>query len=93
MPGAVNASPRDDISTVDLRDRLLSDLRRLPSRQRAVLVLRYFDGLDVAQTADVLGVSLSTVKSSASRGLAQLRLHVYDSDGTQATARTKGDTR
>jgi RNA polymerase sigma-70 factor (sigma-E family) len=53
------------------------DVRRalagLPWSQRAVLVLRYFDDLSEAQTAQVLGCSVGTVKSRASRGLAALR--------------------
>jgi RNA polymerase sigma-70 factor (sigma-E family) len=91
LADAVNTSSGADIARVDLRDRLLGDLRRLPPRQRAVLVLRYFDDLDEAQTAQVLGVSLGTVKSSASRGLAHLRLHVNDPDHTQSAARAQGD--
>jgi RNA polymerase sigma-70 factor (sigma-E family) len=53
------------------------DLRRalvgLSWAQRSVLVLRYFDDLTEQQTAQVLGCSVGTVKSRASRGLAQLR--------------------
>jgi RNA polymerase sigma-70 factor (sigma-E family) len=63
----------DDTSLVDLRAQLLADLRLLPARERAVLVLRYFNDLDEAETARTLGVSRGTVKSSASRGLARLR--------------------
>jgi RNA polymerase sigma-70 factor (sigma-E family) len=66
-------SPGDATAIIDLRDQLLSDLRTLPPRQRAVLVLRFFHDLDEAETARTLGVSAGTVKSSASRGLARLR--------------------
>jgi RNA polymerase sigma-70 factor (sigma-E family) len=52
---------------------LLEDLRRLSPRQRAVLVLRYFDDLTEAQTAEVLGLSVGTVKSHARDALARLR--------------------
>jgi RNA polymerase sigma factor (sigma-70 family) len=45
----------------------------LPPGQRTVLVLRYFDGLSEAETAEMLGCSLGTVKSQAARGLAKLR--------------------
>jgi RNA polymerase sigma-70 factor (sigma-E family) len=70
----------DHTGSVDLRDDLVNALRQLPPRQRAVLVLRYFEDLDEAQTALTLGVSLGTVKSSASRGLARLRLQVPELD-------------
>jgi len=48
-------------------------MRRLPPRQRAVLVYRYYHGLDVAATADALGCTPGTVKSQTARGLANLR--------------------
>lgn len=48
-------------------------LRRLTVKQRAVLVLRYFDDLTVAQTADALGVSTGTVKSQTAAALQRLR--------------------
>jgi DNA-directed RNA polymerase specialized sigma24 family protein len=52
---------------------LLEDLRRLSPRQRAVLVLRYFDDLTEADTAAALGISVGTVKSHARDALARLR--------------------
>jgi RNA polymerase sigma factor (sigma-70 family) len=48
-------------------------MRVLTPRQRAVLVLRYFDDLSEQDTAAVLGCSAGTVKSTASRALAKLR--------------------
>jgi RNA polymerase sigma-70 factor (sigma-E family) len=56
------------------RDDLQARLAALPRRQRAVLVLRYFEGLDDAEIAGVLDISSSTVRSTASRALATLRL-------------------
>ena len=51
----------------------LAAVRRLPRRQREVLVLRYWSDLSEAEIAAVLGVSAGTVKSSASRAMANLR--------------------
>ncbi|HET9022059.1 MAG TPA: SigE family RNA polymerase sigma factor [Ornithinibacter sp.] len=61
--------------TADRADRisLLEDLRRLSPRQRAVLVLRYFDDLTEADTAAALGISVGTVKSHTRDALARLR--------------------
>jgi len=64
----------DRTAEVADRDYLLWALAALPPRQRAVLVLRYFDDLSEAETAAMLGCSLGTVKSQAARGLARLRI-------------------
>jgi RNA polymerase sigma factor (sigma-70 family) len=71
---AVADGPAPDLFVrLETRAELLDALARLTPRQRAVLVLRYFNDLTEAQTAEVLGCSPGTVKSSASRGLARLR--------------------
>jgi RNA polymerase sigma-70 factor (sigma-E family) len=57
----------------DHRMDLTAALARLPTGQRVVLVLRYFEGLDINETARVLGRSTGTVKSQTSLGLARLR--------------------
>jgi RNA polymerase sigma-70 factor (sigma-E family) len=55
------------------RDALLGALRTLPARHRAVLVLRYYEGLPDQEIAQILGVAQATVRSSAARGLTALR--------------------
>ncbi|WP_020546595.1 sigma-70 family RNA polymerase sigma factor [Nonomuraea coxensis] len=52
---------------------LMDALRALPPRQRAVVVLRYWEDLSETQTAEVLGCSVGTVKSQASKAMAKLR--------------------
>ena len=61
-----------DEAVVD-RDRLVRALRRLPHGQRAVIVLRYWHGLPEPEIAQILGNSVGTVKSQASRALGRLR--------------------
>jgi RNA polymerase sigma-70 factor (sigma-E family) len=63
----------DDTGHVDLRDQLVRLLVQLPSRQRTAIVLRYWEELSEAETAEVMHCSVGTVKSSTSRGLNRLR--------------------
>jgi RNA polymerase sigma-70 factor (sigma-E family) len=56
------------------RDAILTELARLPRRQRAVLVLRYYEALSDAEIAEVLGCAPGTVRGYASRALATLRV-------------------
>ena len=85
----------DPVNTVDLRDALMRALRELPPRQRTVVVLRYWEQLTQAETAELLGCSEGTVKSTASRGLSRLRELTAPWHGPQPhladdAARTKG---
>ena len=57
----------------ELRHVLMCALRELSPRQRAVVVLRYFDDLTEAETAEALGCSVGTVKTHASRAMTHLR--------------------
>lgn len=63
----VASDPAEDRVTV------LAALAKLPRRQRAAVVLRYWDDLSVAEVAAAMGVTEGTVKSSCARGLATLR--------------------
>jgi RNA polymerase sigma-70 factor (sigma-E family) len=64
----------DHSGTSDLQDSLRRAVDRLPQRMRAAVVLRYFEDMTEAEVADVLGVSLGTVKSTVSRAVAKLRI-------------------
>jgi len=68
--GPTLADPTDALAT---RDLLVQALVQLPARQRAAVVLRYLDDLTSIEAAAVLGCSIGTVKSQASRGVARLR--------------------
>lgn len=64
----------DSATAADDRTELWAALGRLPRGQRAVLVLRYFEDLTEPQVAAILGCSVGTVKSQASKALAKLRI-------------------
>jgi len=72
-------SGRDVAESVSARAALMAALARLPLRQRACVVLRYFEDLSVADTATALGCSEGTVKSQTSRALDSLRSMFDDS--------------
>jgi RNA polymerase sigma-70 factor (sigma-E family) len=74
----VNAMPpvaavADSSETVVRRMALTAALSQLPARQRALIVLRFFDDLTEAQAAEALGCTVGTVKSQTHRALARLR--------------------
>jgi RNA polymerase sigma-70 factor (sigma-E family) len=68
--------PADSPERLWARELVHQGLLRLPPRQRAVLVLRYFDDLSVAEATEVMGCSEGTVKSQTARGLDALRASV-----------------
>lgn len=65
----VHAAP----DAIEDRAEVWQALQALPQRQRAAVVLRYYEDLSEAQTAAALGVAVGTVKSLVHKGLAQLR--------------------
>lgn len=76
-PDAVIATGDHATDAVE-RDQVWSWLERLPRRQRAALVLRYYEDLPDAEIADVLGCAVGTVRSSISRALATLRTELVE---------------
>src|SRR5690349_20474115 len=81
----------DGTAEVDLRDSLVRLLLRLPPRQRAVIVARYWEQLTEAESAQALGCSVGTVKSATSRALRRLR--ELSESPSPAERATEGSTR
>jgi RNA polymerase sigma-70 factor (sigma-E family) len=76
-----------DLHGVDSQQELLGALGALTARQRAVILLRYWEDLPEADVAEILGCSVGTVKSTASRGLARLRAIIgNDASGCRAVS-------
>jgi RNA polymerase sigma-70 factor (sigma-E family) len=74
LPGVVPDRPGDDhAGAVSLRLSLRAALQQLTPKQRAVLVLRFFEDRSESEAADLLGVTVGTVKSQTAKGLARLR--------------------
>jgi RNA polymerase sigma-70 factor (sigma-E family) len=97
--GAESSDPyaADLYGAAELRPALLAALGSLTAQQRAVVVLRYFDDQSEADVARLLGVSTGTVKSAASRAIAQLRVHpgladIFAITGTTTTGTTTTGT-
>ncbi len=67
------AMPGDVFADIDLGQSLMTALRQLPPRQRAVVVLRYFEDLSVEETAGILDCHPGTVKSQSAKALQSLR--------------------
>ncbi len=78
-PHAVPSPSAEDLALLsDQRREVLAGVAQLPPRQREVLVLRYWSHLDEAQTAEAMGVTRGTVKSTAHKALAALERHLTD---------------
>ncbi|MFC7259037.1 MULTISPECIES: SigE family RNA polymerase sigma factor [Streptomyces] len=73
LPEPEGLSAGDPAEQQALHDAMWRAIAKLPTRQRAMVVLRYYEDLSEAQTAEVLGVSVGTVKSAVSRALGKLR--------------------
>jgi RNA polymerase sigma-70 factor (sigma-E family) len=74
------ASSAETLPDVGRREELWSVLLELPPRQRAALVLRYYEDLSERQTAEILGTSVAAVRSLVSRGIEVLRGRIRGED-------------
>jgi RNA polymerase sigma-70 factor (sigma-E family) len=81
-PSRESEISRGAFAAVDDRLELIRALGELPPRQRAVLVLRYFDDLSESEVASTLGCSVGTVKSTTSRALEKMRRLVPKEEAT-----------
>jgi len=82
LPGEVDPGG-SDAPDLAVRQDVRKALDALPRQQRAVVVLIYFDDLTGRQAAEVLGISVGTVKSTLSRALAKLRVSPLLNDGSE----------
>jgi RNA polymerase sigma factor (sigma-70 family) len=73
----VQGKPSPDLP-IEERDAVWQAILRLPARQRACLVLRYYEELTEQETADILRCSVGTVKSQTSRALSRLRRELHN---------------
>ncbi|WP_068920548.1 SigE family RNA polymerase sigma factor [Planobispora rosea] len=75
LPEPVHASARGDLPGIHghLPEQVEQALDLLPARMRAAIVLRYYEDMTEPEIAKVLGISVGTVKSTVSRGMAKLR--------------------
>jgi RNA polymerase sigma-70 factor (sigma-E family) len=69
----IGSTTVDDVGRYDERDAMLRRIAILPRKQRAAVVLRYYDGFDDDEIAEVLGCAAGTVRSHISRALTTLR--------------------
>ena len=74
LPEVARSHVDADAAASDTAHDLWDAMGRLPRRQRAVVVLRYFEDLTEVETAALLGISVGTVKSQTSKALAKLRI-------------------
>jgi len=96
VPGGTGADVDDRVipdhaASLADRDALVAEVRRLPRQQRAVVALRYFEGLSDSEIAELLGVTPVTVRGYAARALAALRVQLDATPDRGLSQRTRID--
>jgi RNA polymerase sigma-70 factor, ECF subfamily len=86
MPDPPERAGRDRYAELDERDRLWRTVAVLPRRQRAVVVLRFYEDLSEAEVAATLGISAGSVKRHTSRALEALRARCLPAASERVTA-------
>ena len=77
-PDPLRPAPHDHAQESAERDQMWELLAALPRRQRAALVLRFYEDLPDADIAEILGCAIGTVRSSISRALTTLRTELVE---------------
>lgn len=90
VPDDTTPAPTDVESSTVNRDTLLTALAQLPPRQRACVVLRYFEDLSVSDVASLLEISDGTVKSQTSRALTSLQSIIKSQSGEDLLVANEG---
>ncbi|MET9903813.1 SigE family RNA polymerase sigma factor [Streptomyces sp. NPDC006446] len=88
LPDQPSAQVADWADTVVQRQDIMAALRRLPKRQRAVIVLRYFEDRPDTEIAAILGVAQGTVRSQTHKALASLRTTLAEAGPSAAASST-----
>ena len=81
LPADALIALTDDGVSADEHRRLWSACRALPEGQRTALVLRYYEELEYAEIAELIGIREASVRARVSRGMAALRRELGEDDG------------
>jgi RNA polymerase sigma-70 factor (sigma-E family) len=94
LPDQQSAQGTAWADSVVQRQDIMAALRRLPRRQRAVIVLRYFEDRPDSEIAAILGVAQGTVRSQTHKALASLRTTLAEAEpsASSSAASGRGDT-
>ncbi|QFZ72019.1 SigE family RNA polymerase sigma factor [Streptomyces fagopyri] len=90
LPDQPSTQAADWADTVVQRQDIMAALRRLPKRQRAVIVLRYFEDRPDSEIAEILGVTPGTVRSQTHKALVSLRTGLADAGLSTTASPTPG---
>lgn len=70
----LEAAEREDLSQLEARSEVMMALQQLSRRQREIFILRHWQGFSTAETAELLGISVGSVKSHLKRAVDQMKV-------------------